>query len=50
MVTRYEIKIWTIGGYGTHDDSFFGALREAEVEILIDTRRRAGMRGKSTPF
>ena len=44
------MKLWTIGGYGTNPGSFFQALTNASVEVLLDTRRRAGMRGARYAF
>jgi uncharacterized protein (DUF488 family) len=38
-------KIVTIGVYGSTEDSFFGALRDAGVDTFVDIRLRRGMRG-----
>jgi uncharacterized protein (DUF488 family) len=35
----------TIGVYGFGIDTFLGALREAEVPLLLDVRQRRGVRG-----
>jgi uncharacterized protein (DUF488 family) len=35
----------TIGVYGFDADGFFGALRAADVRVLIDVRQRRGVRG-----
>ena len=37
--------IFTIGVYGSSEESFFGALEENEIELFIDIRARRGMRG-----
>ena len=37
--------IFTIGVYGSTEESFFGALVENEIELFIDVRARRGMRG-----
>ena len=39
--------IWTIGAYGTTGKSFLDALCDKGIDVLVDTRRRAGMRGKN---
>ena len=38
-------EILTIGAYGFDADTFFGALKDAGVDTLIDVRRRRGVRG-----
>src|SRR4051812_8343652 len=35
----------TIGVYGATLDSFLAALREANVELVLDVRQRRGVRG-----
>lgn len=40
----------TIGGYGFTEKSFIGRLREANVDTLVDVRRRRGMRGAKYAF
>ena len=42
--------IWTIGTYGTTGKSFLDALCDKGIDDLVDTRRRAGMRGKKYAF
>ena len=37
--------IFTIGVYGSTEESFFGALVEHEIELFIDIRARRGLRG-----
>ncbi len=37
--------IFTIGVYGSTEESFFGALVDNEIELFIDIRARRGMRG-----
>src|SRR5262245_33959311 len=38
-------KVATIGVYGWTLDAFLDALREADVELLVDVRQRRGVRG-----
>ncbi len=42
--------IWTIGAYGTTRESFLDALCKEGVNVLMDIRRRAGMRGSKYKF
>lgn len=42
--------IWTIGAYGTTPESFLDALCDEGIDVLVDTRRRAGMRGAKYKF
>ncbi len=42
--------IWTIGAYGTTGESFLDALCKEGVNVLMDIRRRAGMRGSRYKF
>ena len=44
------MRVFTIGGYGFDADSFKSALQQADVDILIDIRQRAGMRGAKYAF
>ena len=44
MTTELQ-TIFTIGVYGSTEESFFGALVENEIELFIDIRARRGMRG-----
>ena len=37
--------IFTIGVYGSTEESFFAALVQNEIELFIDIRARRGMRG-----
>lgn len=46
-----ELKaIFTIGVYGSTEESFFGALVENEIELFIDIRARRGMRGSKYKY
>lgn len=50
ILKRFRHTVWvptiaTIGVYGFDLDSFLGALRGAEVELLLDVRQRRGVRG-----
>ncbi len=38
-------RLVTIGVYGSTEESFFSALREAKVDTFVDLRRRRGVRG-----
>src|SRR5439155_17183449 len=38
-------ELVTIGVYGWSAEEFFEALREADVRVLLDVRRRRGVRG-----
>lgn len=42
--------IFTIGVYGSTEESFFRALVEHEIELFIDIRARRGMRGARYSF
>lgn len=42
--------IYTIGGYGYHEEEFFAGLVEAKVDVFVDIRMRRGMRGKKYSF
>lgn len=42
--------IFTIGVYGSTEESFFGALVENEIELFIDIRARRGLRGSRYKF
>ena len=39
-------RLATIGVYGFTAETFMAALREAEVELVIDVRQRRGVRGR----
>jgi uncharacterized protein (DUF488 family) len=43
-------RVYTIGVYGKTEDSFFGQLGEARIEIFCDIRRRRGVRGSQYSF
>ena len=42
--------LFTIGVYGSTEESFFGALVENEIELFIDIRARRGMRGSKYSY
>jgi len=42
--------IFTIGVYGRSEDEFFNLLTDNGINLLIDVRRRRGMRGKKYSF
>ena len=39
-------RVATVGVYGFDARSFLGALRSAEVQLLVDVRQRRGVRGR----
>jgi uncharacterized protein (DUF488 family) len=41
-----RVKVVTVGVYGWTLDSFLAALREANVQLLLDVRQRRGVRGR----
>lgn len=43
-------RLFTIGAHGFGAERFFDALREANVDLFLDLRRRRGMRGKPYTF
>ncbi len=43
-------KVTTIGVYGFDGDSFYRALQDAGVDVLIDIRQRRGVRGVRHAF
>ncbi len=44
MTAEFQ-TIFTIGVYGSTEESFFGALVENEIDLFLDIRARRGMRG-----
>lgn len=44
------MEMFTIGGYGHSEISFFDALRKNRVDLFIDIRQRRGMRGSKYSF
>jgi uncharacterized protein (DUF488 family) len=44
------LKILTIGAFGYDEISFFEALIEAQVDLLVDIRRRRAVRGAHYAF
>lgn len=43
-------ELLTLGVYGTTETSFFGALREAGVDLFVDIRMRRGLRGSQYSY
>jgi uncharacterized protein (DUF488 family) len=43
-------RVYTTGVYGKTEDSFFGQLDKARIEIFCDVRRRRGVRGSQYAF
>jgi len=50
MTDKARIKIVTLGVYGFSEKTFFGAVREAEVDTFCDIRQRRGLRGSKYAF
>ena len=44
------MRVFTIGGYGFDEHSFLESLEKADVDLLVDVRQRAGMRGAKYAF
>lgn len=44
------MELFTIGGYGHSEISFFDALRKNSIDLFIDIRQRRGMRGSKYSF
>ena len=44
------MRVFTIGGYGFDESSFLAALEAADVDLFLDLRQRAGMRGARYAF
>jgi uncharacterized protein (DUF488 family) len=44
------VHLFTIGVYGFDEESFFSALQDADVDLLLDIRRRRGVRGPLYTF
>jgi uncharacterized protein (DUF488 family) len=49
MTTELQ-TIFTIGVYGSTEESFFAALVENKIELFIDVRARRGMRGSKYSY
>jgi uncharacterized protein (DUF488 family) len=45
-----DVKLLTIGVYGSTADDFFSALRDAGVDTFVDIRQRRGVRGSEYAF
>ena len=44
------MRVFTIGGYGFDESSFLDALQQTDVDLFVDVRQRAGMRGSKYAF
>jgi uncharacterized protein (DUF488 family) len=44
------VRVVTIGAYGFDEEAFFETLREANIDVFVDTRRRRGVRGAQYAF
>jgi len=49
MSTQLQ-TIYTIGVYGSTEESFFAALAEHDIQLFIDIRARRGMRGSKYSY
>ena len=49
-MTTESPTIFTVGVYGSTEESFFAALVENEIELFIDIRARRGMRGSKYKY
>lgn len=43
-------KLYTIGVYGSTEETFFQALIDAEIDLFCDIRQRRGLRGKTYAY
>lgn len=43
-------RLFTIGAYGFDAQSFFNTLEQEQVDLLVDVRRRRGIRGREYAF
>ncbi len=50
MNAQPPTRIYTLGVYGFSEEAFFEALRQHEIDLFIDIRRRRGMRGARYKF
>ena len=46
----HNIKLYTIGVYGSTENSFFNALTHANIDTFVDIRQRRGVRGKKYSY
>lgn len=44
------MKIYTIGVYGSNEESFYSKLKEHQIDLFCDIRLRRGMRGREYAF
>ena len=44
------MRVFTIGGYGFDESSFLNELAHNDVDLFLDVRQRAGMRGSKYAF
>ena len=44
------VRVFTIGGYGFDEQLFFETLQQSDIDLLLDIRQRAGMRGSKYAF
>ncbi len=42
--------IFTIGAYGFDRNTFLNTIRDADIDVFVDIRQRAGMRGSKYAF
>lgn len=46
----YNINIYTIGVYGSTEESYFEALQQAGIDTFCDIRQRRGVRGSQYSY
>lgn len=44
------MKLFTIGVYGSTEESFFDALQGAKIDTFVDVRQRRGVRGSTHAY
>lgn len=44
------LRIYTIGVYGSTEDSFFGKLKQNNIDLFCDIRQRRGVRGSQYKY
>ena len=45
-ISSPDLHLITLGVYGSTEESYFQALRDANVDTFVDVRRHRGLRGK----
>jgi uncharacterized protein (DUF488 family) len=50
MTPTHDLTLFTIGVYGSTEESFFGVLVENGIELFCDVRARRGVRGSEYTY